>query len=269
MAKQPSRVAGQLKRLREEAGLTVEKLADEIGWVKSTYAYYEDDFKGEHLPMKLVKPLLEVLHSHGIAAQRVWALSGAAPHFSEIDVAHSENVGRAESHRPPTTKSSRLSRNSNDAPDTPIWPIEELDVRAGAGSGGGDTNHPIVIGGGTFIDAVSRVGEWGIPADLLRPVTRSPADVLKIITIVGDSMVPDFLPGQRVMVDTIDRTPSPPGVFAVWDGLAIVVKQVEYIAHSDPPRVLITSRNRDYQPYERVMDEAYIQGRVIGAWKWT
>jgi hypothetical protein len=32
--------------------------------------------------------------------------------------------------------------------------------------------------------------------------------------------------------------------------------------------VRITSDNGKYDPYERTLDEAYIQGRVIGQWRW-
>jgi phage repressor protein C with HTH and peptisase S24 domain len=87
--------------------------------------------------------------------------------------------------------------------------------------------------------------------------------------VVGDSMPVTFRPYDKVMVDTEDRTPSPPGIFVVWDGLNLVLKRVEYIAHSEPPRVRILSENPEYQPYERVVEEAYIQGRVLGKWLWT
>ena len=82
-------------------------------------------------------------------------------------------------------------------------------------------------------------------------------------------MTPTFNPLDRVMVDLSDQTPSPPGVFVIWDGLGLVVKRVEHLAHSDPPRVRITSDNPKYQPYERILGEAYIQGRVLGKWYWT
>jgi hypothetical protein len=54
----------------------------------------------------------------------------------------------------------------------------------------------------------------------------------------------------------------------VWDGLGLVVKRVQVLAHSDPTRVKITSDNAKYEAYERTLAEAYIQGRVIGQWRW-
>ena len=143
-------------------------------------------------------------------------------------------------------------------PAAPMMRIEELDVRASAGSGSSG-----------LTDENSRtVAAWQIPNEIVRGYTTAPAAELRIITVLGDSMEPALLPGQRVLVDTADRRPSPPGVFVVWDGLGLVVKRVQLLPHTDPPRVKITSDNQNYEPYERTLDEAYIQGRVIGQWRW-
>ncbi len=133
--------------------------------------------------------------------------------------------------------------------------IDELDVRASAGAG--------LIGGNERI-----VAEWQVPTGIVRGYSTAPAAELRIITVMGDSMEPALLPGQRVLVDTGDRKPSPPGVFVVWDGLGLVVKRIQVLPHSEPPRVKITSDNAKYDPYERTLEEAYIQGRVIGQWRW-
>jgi phage repressor protein C with HTH and peptisase S24 domain len=135
-------------------------------------------------------------------------------------------------------------------------PISELDVRAGAG-------------GGALNGEETEVGHWQLPGDLVRSVTSASTTALKILTVYGDSMEPGFNPGQRVMVDSSDQVPSPPGIFVAWDGLATVIKRVEFIPHSDPPRVRFTSDNPRYQPYERTLEEAHIRGRVIGRWTWT
>ena len=112
------------------------------------------------------------------------------------------------------------------------------------------------------------VAEWQLPTGIVRGYSTAPAAELRIITVMGDSMEPTLLPGQRVLVDTGDRMPSPPGIFVVWDGLGLVVKRVQALPHSEPPRVKIASDNGKYDPYERTLDEAYIQGRVIGQWRW-
>jgi phage repressor protein C with HTH and peptisase S24 domain len=137
---------------------------------------------------------------------------------------------------------------------SPMVPIIELDVRAGNGAIARDETE---------------TGRWQVPGELIRAVTTAPVAALRILTVYGDSMEPEFRPGQRVMVDTSDQLPSPPGVFVAWDGLATVLKRVEFVPHSDPPRVRFTSDNPRYQPYERILEDAHIKGRVIGRWTWT
>lgn len=148
------------------------------------------------------------------------------------------------------------ARGPQPAGDGPMVPIVELDVRAGAG-------------GGALNGEELETGQWQLPGDLVRAVTTASVASLRILTVYGDSMEPEFRPGQRVMVDTSDQMPSPPGVFVAWDGLATVIKRVEFVPHSDPPKVRFTSDNPRYQPYERTLDEAHIRGRVIGRWTWT
>jgi phage repressor protein C with HTH and peptisase S24 domain len=133
--------------------------------------------------------------------------------------------------------------------------IEELDVRASAGAG--------LIG-----DNEKVIAEWQVPTGVVRGYSTAPASEMRIITVMGDSMEPTLLPGQRVLVDTGDRKPSPPGIFVVWDGLGLVIKRVQMVPHSEPARVRITSDNGKYESYERSIEEAYIQGRVIGQWRW-
>lgn len=134
--------------------------------------------------------------------------------------------------------------------------IDELDVRVAAGPG-------------QIIESEGKIGEWQLPSALVKVATNSPVERVKILTIIGDSMQPTYNPTERVMVDTGDLRPSPGGVFVVWDGLGFVVKRIEFLPHSEPPTVRIASDNPKYLTYERVLGEAYIQGRVIGKWLWT
>lgn len=114
------------------------------------------------------------------------------------------------------------------------------------------------------------VAEWQIPKAVLQAQTNTPAARLRMVTVVGDSMAPDFRPGQRVMVDLEDKFPSPPGVFAINDGFNdLVIKRVELVPYSNPPRVVLISANPSYERREFDFDEITINGRVIGLWQWT
>ncbi|MFC7540393.1 helix-turn-helix transcriptional regulator [Siccirubricoccus deserti] len=84
-----------------------------------------------------------------------------------------------------------------------------------------------------------------------------------MITIEGDSMEPLIASGDRILVDTSQRVPVPPGIFVIWDGMGVVAKRVEHVPNSDPPMVVITSVNPQYQTYERLADEVNIIGRVV------
>jgi hypothetical protein len=76
----------ELKRLREWAGLSVRQLAaalreggSKFGKSPSSYAYYENDFKGAYLPMELAEALVPILSGRGtppIEERQVFALAG-------------------------------------------------------------------------------------------------------------------------------------------------------------------------------------------------
>jgi phage repressor protein C with HTH and peptisase S24 domain len=123
--------------------------------------------------------------------------------------------------------------------------------------------------GSEVMEYAEVIRTWRVPRNVVSIATESPVDRIKILRIKGDSMAPTFMPLDRIMVDTTDQSPSPGGVFVVWDGLGLVVKRVQLVPHSDPMRVKITSDNPKFDPYERILGEAYIQGRVIGKWLWV
>jgi phage repressor protein C with HTH and peptisase S24 domain len=143
--------------------------------------------------------------------------------------------------------------------DRTTYGIIELDVRAQGGAG-------------ALLDEHSEhrvLNEWRIPRDLIRGQTTAPEKKLVIGQIYGDSMEPKFRAGEKVLIDTSDCVPSPPGVFFVWDGLGLVCKHVEVVPYSDPPTVRLTSENVQYEAYSFDLDQVIIQGRVIGKWEWT
>lgn len=143
----------------------------------------------------------------------------------------------------------------------------EIETRAGAGGGG---VHLSVGDDATLhIGADAIRAWWEIPEGYLSELKmRRPA--ARIIEVTGDSMYdPAFpgapgsiFPGDRLIIDTSDRRPSPAGPFAVWDGLGVVVKMVEVIQGTDPVRIRMISRNPRYSVYDATEDEAFIIGRV-------
>ena len=151
-------------------------------------------------------------------------------------------------------------------------PVFELDARAGAGSSGVDAFVENVTRNGVTISKDVVGAEWSIPTDYLSGELRIRAGSAWIVEVFGDSGYEpanpgapgSLFPGDRVIIDTSDAQPSPPGAFAVHDGVGLVIKQVEVLAGSDPVRLRLTSRNPAYEPYEVTVEEARIIGRVRG-----
>ena len=54
--------------------------------------------------------------------------------------------------------------------------------------------------------------------------------------------MPTLLDGDIVLVDLGRRTPTPPGVFVLYDGMGLVAKRLEHIPNSDPPRGFASSQ---------------------------
>lgn len=232
MAGEVSAVSRRLKEIRRRAGLSIREVAEALGMEHgSSYQHYEDRYRKPLLPLDLTQKLVPIFAKAGTDPAELYALAG-------VDATGHHLLGA-----------------KSDDDDKRVIRIEELDVRAAAGAG--------LTG-----EAETVVDTWQIPTAVIRAYSAAPQSDLRIITVMGDSMEPALQPGQRILVDTGDKKPSPPGIFVVWDGLGLVVKRVQMLPHSDPARVKITSDNPKYDPYERTLDEAYIQGRVIGQWRW-
>jgi hypothetical protein len=149
--------------------------------------------------------------------------------------------------------------------------IEEIDVKGGAGGGGGiqfsEQNKPE---NGIAVSADAIRDYWGLPDYYIKGELKIRRIAAKLIEVYGDSMYDpsnpgapgSLFPGDRVIIDTADRRPSPAGAFALWDGIAVVIKMVEIVPRTDPIRVRLLSRNPIYSPYEATEGEANIIGRV-------
>lgn len=132
----------------------------------------------------------------------------------------------------------------------PTVKVPQRDVRAGAGDG-------------MEVGEEAILGFWELPAGYIRSYLGVAAKDSQIIEIKGDSMAPTLLSGDRVMIDTSDKSPSPPGMFALWDGIGLVVKRLDPIPNTDPYRFKIISDNPKHSEYERTLDEISVVGRVV------
>lgn len=144
--------------------------------------------------------------------------------------------------------------------------ILELDVRAGLG-GGGSLESQSVVHDGNFADPVKSEA-WHFPDRFVREEIRAPENRVLIVETRGDSMTPTILSGDRVIVDTGHRLPSPDGIYAIRDSYGtIVVKRLQLLRRGDPPIIRIISDNKAHDPEEVGADEISIVGRVLWALK--
>jgi phage repressor protein C with HTH and peptisase S24 domain len=131
--------------------------------------------------------------------------------------------------------------------------IQEIDVRAAAGVGALNEDHPEVL-------ATSR-----LPRTVLHQDLQVHESQVKLMSVRGDSMLPTLADGDRILVDTSHKLPSPPGIYVVFDGLGVVAKRVDAVPGEKKLR--LHSDNPLYTPYDCSPDEVSVIGRVIWAAK--
>jgi phage repressor protein C with HTH and peptisase S24 domain len=119
------------------------------------------------------------------------------------------------------------------------------------------------MGGGTVVTEEQEGKSYYFQRRWVREkLQASPAD-LRLIPVSGDSMHPTLQDGDLVLVDMSRRTPAPPGIFVLFDGVGLVVKRLEILPNTDPHLLRITSDNPQYACYERASNEVNIVGRVV------
>ncbi len=120
------------------------------------------------------------------------------------------------------------------------------------------------MGGGAVVDASEETARraYHFRRSWIRQSLKASPSQLRIMHVEGDSMAPTLLDGDTVLVDMTRRSPIPPGIFVLDDGMGLVAKRLEHIPNSEPPAVRVISDNGFYSPYERTADEIHIVGRI-------
>ncbi|MDE3060782.1 MAG: LexA family transcriptional regulator [Pseudomonadota bacterium] len=97
----------------------------------------------------------------------------------------------------------------------------------------------------------------------LRERFHTGPEKLRLLRLRDDSMESVLCHNDTLLIDTSSRTPSPPGIFVLFDGAGLLVRRVEYVAYGEPPRIRILPDNPLYSTYERSLEETLIIGRVV------
>ena len=125
-----------------------------------------------------------------------------------------------------------------------------------------------LAGGGLAEPPADGAENWVMPASLFARRTRAAPENIRLFTVQEQAMMPLLAPGETVLVDLSDVTPSPPGVFLVADGLGHIIRQAAHVPHSQPPQVRLSAADARQESYTLPLARAGLVGRVIAKLQW-
>lgn len=264
-------VTGRVRALRMRAGLNMDEFARSLGYSRaSSIQRYENplEYKGGYLKRDLVAKMAGALAGKGeptITPKEVWELAG--PEFKPA------NQFDAEPRRPQKL----ISSYDPDAEDIDThaysrehWvpsvegALPELDVKLGAGEG--IVGEVISLSlGEERISGHRVVAEWLVPENYLTHEAKASGQNTIVMEVVGDSMQPSYMPGDRVLVDLLQNKMVADTVYAISDGIGEPqIKRLQRIPFSQPVRVNIISDNPVLQMFTVELAQLQIIGRVCG-----
>jgi transcriptional regulator with XRE-family HTH domain len=149
--------------------------------------------------------------------------------------------------------------------DEPLGPapgqVPELDTRAGMG--GGRVPAREMRKEGQHSDPIKSEG-WVFPQSFVHEQLHANPGQLLVLDTTGDSMVPTIASGERVILDTAYKAPTPDGLYAIRDAFgSIVVKRLQLLRSSRPTRVKVISDNPTHSIDEVPLSELEIVGKVL------
>lgn len=140
--------------------------------------------------------------------------------------------------------------------------LPEIDLRYGAGEGSVGEVMALKIGAEAY-SGHKIIDEWPFPSSFLHSLGASPSQAI-VGEVVGDSMLPNYLPGDRVIVDLAQNTMMADGVYVFTDGHSPPqIKRLQRRPFTDPPMVAIISDNPAYDPAEVELAQVRILGKVV------
>lgn len=215
--------AGWFKARKEELGLRDEQIAQALG-VSRTVAN------------KFVNGKV------ALDARRAEALAKL------FEVSRDEILYQGGISSEPPSPSSRLNQIVTTNFDEAIAEIIKLDLS-------------LSMGPGTLIGDYVEETTYKFDQQLLRLITRSPANRLRMVTGIGDSMYPTLAHGDYILIDTTDR------MLARQDGIywidlhgAAGLKRLRTVGRG---RVLVKSDNPAVGDQEVDAEDLRIDGRAI------
>lgn len=153
---------------------------------------------------------------------------------------------------PPQADYSSISEHRDFEGEFALVPL--YDVRAAAG-------HGAVVEYEQAVDYLAFRRDW-----LARELHASPKD-LYLIEVDGESMEPTLRPGDIILIDHRDAQSVPrDGIYVIRMDSGLLVKRIQRLPGN---RLMITSDNPAYKPFEIAMDDAKTDLTIIGRVVWV
>lgn len=142
--------------------------------------------------------------------------------------------------------------------------IPELDVKLGAGEG--TVGEIITLSvGDERLSGHKVVAEWLVPENYLIHEAKANGQSTIVMEVVGDSMHPTYMPGDRVLIDLNQTKLVADTVYAISDGYGEPqIKRLQRVPFSKPPQVRIISDNPSLETFTVELAWLTIIGRVCG-----
>ena len=116
---------------------------------------------------------------------------------------------------------------------------------------------------GSHVERI-KAEDWTLPASFVTNRLQTSAKNLLVIEAEGDAMAPTITPGDKVIVDTSHKTPSPDGLYAIRDSFEnMVVRRLQVLRAARPSRVKIISDNAKHATEEVPLDEIEVAGKAL------
>ena len=258
-------ITARVRTLRMKTGMSMDAFAKALGYQRaSSVQRYENpnEYQGGYLKRDLVAKIEQAVLGKGeppISMSEIWELAG--PEFSEVKPSKPRLVSSFDPDD--DVQSGNGYTREHWKPHT-SGAIPELDVKLGAGNGtiGEVINLPV---GDNSVSGHKVIREWLIPVDYLQDEIKASPRHSTIMEVIGDSMQPTYLPGDRVIVDLSQDTMSTDTVYAIsYDDEPPQIKRLQKVPFSDPKQVKIISDNPILETFSVELDKLTIIGRICG-----
>ncbi|CAN7452335.1 S24 family peptidase [Pararhizobium sp. LjRoot235] len=242
----------------------MDDLARAMGYSRaSSIQRYEDPslYKKEFIAPELVLKMIKALTGKGeppITAAEIWTLARPEVVSSRGGIIQSFDPDAAEPEGDPAYSREHWKPSVAGA-------LPELDMQLGAGEGtiGEVISLPTSDGS---ISGHRVVAEWLIPLDYLRNEAKVSPNTTIIQEVKGDSMIPTYMPGDRVIIDLSQNAMTSDTVYAIsYEGVSEPqIKRLQRVPLSSPAQVVIISDNANLKDFTVELSQVHVLGRICG-----